>query len=244
MKIGIYVGHGKSTSGKYDSGAINKTLNLHEFNLTKGISQGIHQTLLKYDCDCSLINYNGDMDLPQRINHANINHIDYVFEIHLNSHSNKTISGTEVFYYIGDEKGRKISSAICDAMSKNHQLKNRGAKGSSYYGIVRETRGTAMLIETLFISNDNEVKKVDTTNEQNKFGETIGKSIADVLGLKTKKLPDAPNTSTKTESPYGILISPIPDKNKALQVQNECKQKGWYSRIIKNSDKIKVSFLN
>ncbi len=92
-KICIIVGHGKSKSGGYDSGAVSRDGKYEEFRIAKEIA--------KYAADylgCSLMNYEGNLYLTDRIKAVNKADYDFVAEIHLNAGGGK---GTEVYYYNG-----------------------------------------------------------------------------------------------------------------------------------------------
>ena len=88
-KVCIIVGHGKSKSGGYDSGAVSKDGKTQEFRIAKEIA--------KYAADylgCALMNYNGDLYLTDRIRKVNAADYDFIAEIHLNAGGGK---GVEVF---------------------------------------------------------------------------------------------------------------------------------------------------
>ena len=59
MKVLISIGHGKSKSGGYDSGAVGG--GYHEFKLAREIGKCIKNALASYDCTATVINYDGDI---------------------------------------------------------------------------------------------------------------------------------------------------------------------------------------
>ena len=181
-KICIIVGHGKSKSGGYDSGAVSRDGKIHEFRIAKEIS--------KYAADylgCSLMNYDGGLYLTDRIKAVNKADYDFVAEIHLNAGGGK---GTEVFYYDGSPTGLKAASAIAEEISKEFSVPNRGAKvrlgknGKDYFAIIRDTKPTAVLVETLFIDNAEELNMLKTADGQKRCGEAIGRALEKSLGIK------------------------------------------------------------
>lgn len=199
MKIAILVGHGKSASNTYDSGAINKELNLQEFLICKEIAKSANSFLQDYECAAELINYNGDKNLKERIKYCNDNNFDVIIEIHLNAFTNKTAVGTEAYYYLGDKNGRKLADNICKAIAfkldipqRSNGIDDGGDKETTYFGIVRETKGTAILVETCFISTNKEAQKVDTLSEQIAVGKAIGQAIVDTYSLKKKTASTLP----------------------------------------------------
>lgn len=186
MKFCILVGHGKSDSGGYDPGAVNGQY--HEFKIAKEIAKVASERLKSaYGADCGLLNYDGKYNLPERIKKFSDNTYDFIAEIHLNAGSN-TASGTEVYYFPGDSKGLKYASNISQKISTALKIPNRGAKASDYFGIIRETAPTAVLVETCFIVKD--IGKVNTTDGQTIAGNAIADGIAKAAGLNLVSTPN------------------------------------------------------
>ncbi|MBO5858281.1 MAG: N-acetylmuramoyl-L-alanine amidase [Clostridia bacterium] len=183
-KICIIVGHGKSANGGYDSGAVSPDGRYQEFRIAKEIS--------KYAADylgCDLMNYGGNLYLTERIAAVNKADYDFIAEIHLNAGGG---TGTECFYYNGSPTGLKVSKSVTEEISKEFSVRNRGAKvrlnksGKDYFAIIRDTRPTAILIETVFIDNADDVKLVSTKQGQKRCGEAIGRAIEKTLGTNEK----------------------------------------------------------
>ena len=181
-KICIIVGHGKSKSGGYDSGAVSRDGKYEEFRIAKEIA--------KYAADylgCSLMNYEGNLYLTDRIKAVNRADYDFVAEIHLNAGGGK---GTEVFYYNGSPTGRKAAEAITAEIAKEFTVPDRGAKvrlgknGKDYFAIIRDTKPTAILVETLFIDNDAELTLLKTDEGKKRCGRAIGKGLEKALGVQ------------------------------------------------------------
>lgn len=187
MKIGILVGHGKSSTSGYDSGAVSKKYSYHEFKICKEITKSCVDELKSYNCSVELVNYNGDKNLLERIKYVNANKFDFIVEIHLNSHTTSSANGTECYYYATDNAGKKVAISLCDNISKEFKTVNRGAKEGSNFGIVRQTNCTALLLECLFISND-EVLKLKDAQGTNHMGLAIADSIVACYNLEYNSL--------------------------------------------------------
>lgn len=181
-KVCIIVGHGKSKSGGYDSGAVSRDGKVQEFKVAKEIA--------KYAADylgCSLMNYNGDLYLTDRIKKVNAADYDFIAEIHLNAGGGK---GVEVFYYHDSPTGLKVSEEICNEIEQTLSVVNRGPKvrlgenGKDYFAIIRDTKPTAILVETVFIDNASDLAKVKNADGQKKCGEAIGRAIERALSVK------------------------------------------------------------
>lgn len=192
MAICIIVGHGKSKSGGYDSGAVNG--NYHEFKIAREIARYAYEYYnATYNEQCDLMNYNGDLYLSDRIKLANAKRYNFVAEIHLNAGGG---TGSEVYYSIGSAKGKAIAAAISKNISKAFGIRNRGAKtkrgaNGDYFGIIRQTSMEAVLVETVFIDTK-DLDNVKTAAEQRACGIAIAKAIASARGVKAKAKTPAP----------------------------------------------------
>lgn len=205
-KICIIVGHGKSKNGGYDSGATSG--GYHEFKIAKEIAKFARDELAgAYGAACDLMNYDGSLYLTDRIKEVNNAAYDFIAEIHLNAGGG---TGTEVYYYHGSENCKKYAVAIADNISKRFNIRNRGAKtklnsaGKDYFAIIRDTKPTAVLVETVFIDT-NDLEKVKTAAGQKVCGQAIADGIAKVRGLK-KANPTAP-PQTIGFKPYVVRIT-------------------------------------
>lgn len=198
MKIGIIVGHGKSKSGGYDSGAISKNKKWHEFKIAREIARYAADHLQTYYvADTDLMNYEGNLYLTERINAANKAGFDFIAEIHLNAGGG---TGTETYYSKFSNKGKQAATAISKNIAEAFKKRNRGAKtrmnssGKDYFGIIRQTKATAVLVETLFIDNYADLNELTNIEGQRKCGVAIADGIAEALGL-SRKTANAPSNS-------------------------------------------------
>lgn len=227
-KICFIVGHGKSASGGYDSGAVSG--GYHEFRIAKEIAKHAAEYFNKtYTDTADLMNYNGDLYLTERIEKVNANQYDFIAEIHLNAGGG---TGVETYYYHNSRKAQTYADKICDYIADALDLKQRanygddrafdtdkdggdktklGKSGKDYFGIIRDTKPCAVLIETVFIDTASDLNKVKTAEGQKKCGEAIAKAVAEVRGLK-KKTASAENTEaetaqTETFKPYLVRVN-------------------------------------
>ena len=195
-KICFAIGHGITDDGRYNPGAVNG--NYHEFKIAKEIGRYAQEYFNKnYSEKAELMNYNGNLTLEQRIGKLQGNTYDFVAEIHLNAGGG---TGVECYHANKDAKGQKYADAICDNISaalgipqrKNWTDADGGDKvkltssGADYFGIIRETKPVAVLVEVCFIDTKSDLDKVKTAAGQKKCGEAIAKAVASVRGLKKK----------------------------------------------------------
>lgn len=216
-KICFIVGHGKSEDGGYDPGAC--AGGCEEFQIARKIAKYAQEYFnANYSETADLMNYNGDLYLIDRIKKVNASNYDFIAEIHLNAGGG---TGTECYYYHGSRKAQKYADKICDYISADLGIAQRasygddrafdtdkdggdktklGKNGKDYFGIIRDTKPCAVLIETVFIDTASDLAKVKTAAGQKKCGEAIAKAVAEVRGLK-KKATTASKPAATTATP-------------------------------------------
>ncbi len=203
MNICVSIGHGKSAKGGYDSGALGG--NYQEFKLAREIGKYAAAALREYGCNVTLINYDADKSLYERIRAINTGKYNLAMEIHLNAAHG---TGSEVYYKVGNNAGKKIAGAISKSIATKFGIPNRGAKvkvqnNTDYFGFVREVKCQSLLVETVFIDTASDRKHVETAVGQKQCGIAIAEAVASVYGLK----PTAP--STPAPSPQKISAGDI-----------------------------------
>ncbi|MFZ2538159.1 MAG: N-acetylmuramoyl-L-alanine amidase [Oscillospiraceae bacterium] len=205
FKFAIYAAHGEGKGGGYDPGAINSRLGLQEHKISVKLCEFARDELAGYDCEVSVFNLDASMSLTEIIAHANKGGFDIIIAPHLNAHTDVAY-GTEAYYYPNDKLGKAIADSICKELSialsipqRSNGVDDGGDKASTYFGFVRQTKPTAILLETCFITTDSEAKKVDEAHEQKATGQAIARGIVKTLGLKQKAVP--------TRNKYSIIIT-------------------------------------
>ena len=221
MKISVCIGHGKSQSGQYDSGAV--ASGYQEFKLARAIGKYLKQELSKYNCTVDLINYDGDKNLSERIKYVNSKGYDLNMELHLNAGGG---TGPEVYYKHNSKQGKALATAISKSIATNLGLKDRGAKtmlisGQDYFGCVREIKCMTFLIETVFIDTKGDRDKVIYASGQEQCAKAIATAVAKYYGLKLKDAPKpAPAPSPKP--------APTPSPKKSnTEIAKEVIQGKW-----------------
>lgn len=200
MNICVSIGHGKSAKGGYDSGALGG--NYQEFKLAREIGKYAAAALREYGCNVTLINYDADKSLYERIRVINAGKYDLAMEIHLNAAHG---TGSEVYYKVGNNAGKKIAGAISKSIATKFGIPNRGAKvkvqnNTDYFGFVREVKCQSLLVETVFIDTASDRKHVETAAGQKQCGIAIAEAVASVYGLK----PTAPSTPAPSPKKIGV----------------------------------------
>lgn len=201
MKISVCIGHGKSQSGQYDSGAV--ASGYQEFKLARAIGKCLKQELSKYNCTVDLINYDGDKNLAERIKYVNSKGYDLNMELHLNAGGG---TGPEVYYRHKSKQGKALAAAISKSIATNLGLKDRGARtklisGQDYFGCVREIKCMSFLVETVFIDTKGDRDKVIYASGQEQCAKAIATAVAKYYGLGRKETPKPAPTPTPSPKP-------------------------------------------
>ena len=236
--ICIIVGHGKSKSGGYDSGAVSKDGKIHEFKIAKEIAKhAVEHLNQKYMTTASLMNYKGDKYLTERIKDVNSSNYKFIAEIHLNAGSG---TGTECFYYHGSPTGRKAADLISkeialalDVNQRDNDVDDGGDKvklnknGKDYFAIVRDTKPCAVLVETVFIDHEPDLAKVKTADGQKKCGVAVAEGIAKALGLEL--IPEEEATKKKL---YRVCVGAYAVKSNADAMKAGLEKLGFDAYIV------------
>lgn len=221
MKISVCIGHGKSQSGQYDSGAV--ASGYQEFKLARAIGKCLKQELSKYNCTVDLINYDGDKNLAERIKYVNSKGYDLNMELHLNAGGG---TGPEVYYKHNSKQGKALASAISKSIATNLGLKDRGARtklisGQDYFGCVREIKCMSFLVETVFIDTKGDRDKVIYASGQEQCAKAIATAVAKYYGLGRKETPKPAPTPAPSPKP-----TPSPKKSNT-EIAKEVIQGKW-----------------
>lgn len=214
-KIFIGVGHGGLDSGAVANGFKEKDLNLQIANACKDY-------LEKYDVHVKMSRTKDESDsLSDEIKECNVFGPDLAIDIHNNSGGG---NGAEVFYHYGGGKSKTLALNILNEVEKIGQ-NSRGAKtkknsnGKDYYGFIRQTIAPAVIVECAFIDNTDDIKIIDSLEEQTKMGQAIAKGILLTLGIKCETL-------------YKVQIGAFENKENAEKLKNTLKADGYSAFIV------------
>ena len=176
-----------------------------------------------------------DTSINKMAAEANAWGADYVVSIHNNAGKG---DGFEVYHTIKGGKGKTLAQNIekqVKAIGQNSRgLKTKvNSNGTDYFGMIRLTNAPAVICEGAFVDNATDVKIIDTTAEQKKFGEAYAKGILATIGItiseKPEKEPEKPAakpTATKRK------ISDVYNADKGLTVKEAIKAGQAITNII------------
>ena len=174
-KICIDAGH-----GGHDPGAVNGSI--YEKNIALSIALLLDEKLRKQGFNTVLTRDNDEfVELTDRCKIANKNKCDLFISIHLNA-GNSAASGIETLIYKNSRVNSAVAECIQTRLINSTGAVDRGIKERPDLCVLRETSMPAVLIETGFISNAAELKRLSNAAYQNKMATLIAKSLCTYYG--------------------------------------------------------------
>lgn len=180
-KVFIGVGHGGS-----DPGAVAN--NLKEKDLTLQIALETKRILLENNINVFMSREKDEDDtIESEVKKENAFNSDIAVDIHINAGGG---DGAEIYHHSLGGRSKILATNINNQIIKIGQ-NSRGIKtrisektGKDYYMFIRETKGSAVIVECAFIDNSNDIKIIDELSEQKLFGKAIAFGILDTLNIK------------------------------------------------------------
>jgi N-acetylmuramoyl-L-alanine amidase len=129
--------------------------------------------------------------LKNRANIANFYNANLFVSVHYNSAPNKKAHGIEVFYYNDKnnnkrkEESKKLAGFVLDNVIDLTKAKNRGVKQENF-AVIRETKMPAVLIESGFLSNEEESAKIRDPAYVKRIAQGVAKGVHDYLKANQK----------------------------------------------------------
>ena len=217
-RLVIDLGH-----GGYDPGAIglNKT---HEADVVLAIGKELNDLLKGYKLEIKFTRLsNVYLSLIERSKIANDFKADYFLSIHINSASDKSVRGVEVWQYSNkNDRLNKFSNGLCTDISKIFNVRNRGVKLSQKLSVLKNTNMPAALIEVDFISNVNAEKDLNVSSNIKAVALAIRDNLLDLFELE----------SVTSDGLYKVCIGAFKDKDNAMNQIKLAKEKGFGESYI------------
>ena len=217
-RLVIDLGH-----GGHDPGAIgaNKT---HEADVVLAIGKELNELLKGYELEVKFTRLSDVyLSLSERAKIANDFKADYFLSIHINSATDRSVRGVEVWQYSNrNDKLNKFSKDLCEDVAKIFNVRNRGVKLSQKLSVLKNTNMPAALIEVDFISNVNAEKDLNLNSNI--------KSVA--LAIKDNLIGLFELESVTSDVLYKVCIGAYKDKNNAINQVKLAKDKGFNGAYI------------
>ena len=172
MKWYLDFGHG----GK-DSGAIGPT-KLKESDISLKIGMMVKETLENaFEKVITTRDNDKYYSLDYRTKKANNENCDYFISIHLNSASNTSAKGCEVWLYDENSKLQTLANSLCNNLATKMNTPNRGVKYSKKLAVLKNSKMPALLIEIDFISNKEVENNLRNDNHLKNIADTISSTL-------------------------------------------------------------------
>lgn len=188
----LSAGHGGKDPGAVGNGLKEKDINLQIMLANKAVLERHGLKVV-----CSRLTDEND-PVAQEVKEANACKATIAMSHHINSATNKKADGSETYYYGSSVEGKRLAE-LCEKHTKALGQNSRGPKAWNELWFLRGTNMVAVLTESAFICNPNDINIVDEVKEQQKFGEAYAKAILEYFGIPYKEA-QAPQTSQPATS--------------------------------------------
>jgi len=174
MKITINGGH---YPGR-DSGAVGHT-GLQEASVTCDMMARVASYLRIVECTVLEVQENV---LSQITDASNAFGADVFVSIHCNAATNTDARGTETYCYTMGDNSEQLATCIQQQVVSSLGMVDRGVKTGNFY-VLRLTDCPAVLVETAFISNQDDELLLADENIRDQFAAAIARGITDYLSM-------------------------------------------------------------
>jgi N-acetylmuramoyl-L-alanine amidase len=172
--IAVDAGH-----GGHDTGAINSQAGINEKTITLAISVKLKKVLEERGHRVRLTRSDDTfVELSRRAEIANTAGVEIFVSIHCNSAETPTAAGIESYHHTNATNGKVLATKIHEkiiAAFPGHA--NRGVKPANFV-VLKETQMPACLIETEFISNNQQAQFLKDPANQQKMAAAMADGIA------------------------------------------------------------------
>ena len=158
-KIRIYIDQGHNPLPYHNNGAEGNGLYEQDVTFDMGIrlaerleKDGRFEVCLSRPDEGTVLGTDTVSSLRARVDGAAAFDADYCISLHVNSYTQDTVNGIEVFA-ADDHASYSFGSSLLQGMVASTQLKNRGMKPSSELYILENADRPSVLLEMGFISN-------------------------------------------------------------------------------------------
>ena len=178
-KIKIYIDQGHNPFSpthppSWNTGASNEALGLYEQDLTYEIGILLAELLAQDDrfevrlsrpTPETILGTDNDSALDFRVNDAAEWGADYFISLHINSYSDPSVDGIEVYTATTDGEQYELGKKLLNGLLNATQLDNRGMRDGSQLRVLKNAQMPAVLLEMGYISNFNDATLLDESPE-------------------------------------------------------------------------------
>lgn len=179
-------GHGGFDPGKIGiNGALEKDINLVlSQKIKKRLEEMGFRVIMTRETEDALADSKVE-DLKTRVTMINEKEPSIAVSIHQNSYSQESIHGAQVFYFTHSKSGEQAAKVLQAAMLDADPNNTRQAKANDTYYLLKKTKGTTVIVECGFLSNQGEASLLVTDEYQEKMAASVAKGIQEYLASFT-----------------------------------------------------------
>ena len=188
-KIKIYIDQGHNPTSYHNSGAEGN--GLYEQDLTYAIGillaelleeDGRFEICLSRPTEDTVLGTDNNSSLDARVEGAKAFGADYFISLHINSFSDSSVRGIEVYTAEQSGSSYELGSSLLQGLAESTGLRNRGMKLNSNLRVLKKAVMPAALVEMGFISNADDAAMLVQTPEL--FANGLYNGILDYFGLE------------------------------------------------------------
>ncbi|KKI92354.1 hypothetical protein WQ54_10155 [Bacillus sp. SA1-12] len=162
--------------GGQDSGAVGIRGTL-EKNITFVTAKLVYNKLKSAGANVILTRSNDTyISLNSRVSTSHYRNAEAFISIHYDSTSDRSASGTTIYYY-NSLKDAPLASSLNSGIAQQSNLKDRGLKFGNFH-VLRENKAPAALLELGFLSNRTEELTINTSSYQERISQGIFNGLA------------------------------------------------------------------
>ena len=194
QKIKIYIDQGHNPTSYHNAGASGNGLYEQDLTYSIGIllaelleEDGRFEVCLSRPTANTVLGTDNDSSLDARVQGAKDFGADYFISLHINSYTDGTANGIEVYAAEQDSVSYDFGSSLLQGLIDSTNLRNRGMKLNPELRVLKNATMPATLLEMGFISNSSDAALLSQSPEL--FAKGIYNGILDYFDLPSNETP-------------------------------------------------------
>lgn len=219
-KVFLSAGHGGSDPGAVANGLLEKEVNLNSLLACRDALEAAG-----VDVVCSRT-VDEDDPVGEEVAEANACGADVALSMHANAGGG---DGWEAYCWGGDPDGVRLAE-LCEKHVEKLGQNSRGVKTGDHLWFVNSTDMTAVLVESFFVDNSEDMQIGDTVAEQRAFGVAYANAILEYFGMEQR--PTEQPEPDSTGGLYRVQVGAYAVRENAERMAEKLRFEG-YDTIIK-----------
>ncbi|WP_157729430.1 SH3 domain-containing protein [Tumebacillus algifaecis] len=167
--------------GGFDVGAVGRQSGVFEKDLNLALARTLYNKLLTTGARVVMTRDDDSfVSLDDRVQIAEREQADLFVSLHYNTHADANISGSMTFYYSENGADHQLARQAQQELVASLGLPDLGARFGDYY-VLRENRVTSILVETAFLTNQQDEWSAKEAGHQELAAEGLFRAIVSNL---------------------------------------------------------------